>query len=157
MYQIIPMLNQNLNTRNRLQIPQIFCRTDSFKNSFFPYCIDEWRNLDVEIKQSVSLVSFKKLILNFIRPNHNSIFDISDNGGIKLLTRLRLGLSHLNKHKFSHSFFDTINPMCSCNTEDESSTHYLLRCPNFAQIRIYLMNEINIIKTSLILLNDIAL
>ena len=81
MYQIIPMLNQNLNTRNRLQIPQIFCRTDSFKNSFFPYCIDEWRNLDVEIKQSVSLVSFKRSILNFIRPNHNSIFDISDNEG----------------------------------------------------------------------------
>ena len=47
--------------------------------------------------------------------------------------------------------------MCSCNTEDESSTHYLLRCPNFAQIRIYLMNEINIIKSSLLLLNDIAL
>ena len=117
MYQIIPMLNQNLNTRNRLQIPQIFCRTDSFKNSFFPYCIDEWCNLDVEIKQSVFLVSFKRSILNFIRPNHNSIFDISDNEGIKLLTRLRLGLSHLNKHKFSHSFFGTINPMCSCNTQ----------------------------------------
>ena len=92
--------------------------------------------------------------MSFIRPNQNSIFDISDSEGIKLLTRLRLGLSHLNKHKFSHGFLDTINPLCSCNIDEESSTHYLLRCPNFAQIRIHLMNEIKNIKPSLALLND---
>ena len=47
--------------------------------------------------------------------------------------------------------------MCSCNTEEESSTHYLLRCPNFTQIRIHLMNEIINIKPSLNLLNDDSL
>ena len=97
---------------------------------------------------------FKRLILNFIRPKLNSIFDICDSEDIKLLTRLRLGLSHLNKHKFSHGFLDTINPMCNCNTEEESTSHYLLRCSNFAQIRIHLMNEMNNIDQSLILSND---
>ena len=96
-------------------------------------------------------------MLKFIRPVQNSIFDISDKEGVKLLTRLRLGLSHLNKHKFLHGFIDTVNPMCSCNTEEESSTHYLLRCPNFTQIRIHLMNEIINIKPSLNLLNDDSL
>ena len=91
-------------------------------------------------------------MLKFIRPVQNSIFDISDNEGVKLLTRLRL--RHLNKHKFLHGFMDTVNPMCSCNTEEESSTHYLLRCLNFTQIRIHLMNEIINIKPSLNLLND---
>ena len=154
MHNIIPTTDHNLNTRNQFQIPRIFCRTDSFSNSFFPYCIKEWHDLNLEIKQSESLTQFKRSMLKFIRPVQNSIFDISDNEGVKLLTRLRLGLSHLNKHKFLHGFMDTVNPMCSCNTEEESSTHYLLRCPNFTQIRIHLMNEIINIKPSLNLLND---
>ena len=32
----------------------------------------------------------------------NCLFNVSDSLGIKLLTRLRLGLSHLGEHKFSH-------------------------------------------------------
>ena len=45
-------------------------------------------------------------ILNFIRPCANSIFDIHNPLGIKLLTRLHLGLSHLREHKFGHWFQD---------------------------------------------------
>ena len=89
-----------------------------------------------------------------IRPIGNSIFDICDNEGIKLLTRLRLGLSHLNKHKFNHGFLDTVNPMCSCSTEDESVSHYLLRCPNFIQQRVHLMNEIRRLNPNLLLEDD---
>ena len=132
----------------------IFCRTESYSNSFFPYCINEWRKLSNDIKRSESLIQFKKSILKFIRPTQNSIFDICDNEGVKLLTRLRLGLSHLNKHKFSHGFLDTVNPMCSCNTEDESVSHYLLRCPNFDNLRIHLMNELNNIDPSIPLLSE---
>ena len=93
--------------------------------------------------------NFKRLLLKLIRPVQNSIFDISDNEGVKLLTRLRLGLSHLNEHKFLHRFTDIVNLMCSCNTEEESSTHFLLRCPNFTQDRTHLMNEIKIFKPNL--------
>ena len=72
---------------------------------------------------------------------------------IKLLTRLRLGLSHLNKHKFNHGFLDTVNPMCSCNTEDETVTHYLLRCPNYTQQRMPLMNKITELNPNLLVEN----
>ena len=130
MFKIIPSTNHNLNTRNQFLFPRIYCRTESFSNRFFPYCLKEWQILNPVIKQSESLAQFKKSILQFIRPVQNSIFDISDNEGVKVLTRLRLGLSHLNEHKFLHRFTDVVNPMCSCNTEEESSTHYLLRCPN---------------------------
>ena len=34
---------------------------------------------------------------------------------IKLLTRLRLGWSHLNEHKFNHNFDDCVNPFCTCS------------------------------------------
>ena len=47
----------------------------------------------------------------------NSLFSIHNPVGVKLLTRLRLQLSHLNEHKFRHGFEDTISPMCSCNAE----------------------------------------
>ena len=36
--------------------------------------------------------------------------------GLKLITKLRLGLSHLQFHKFKNSFQDTLNPICSCGT-----------------------------------------
>ena len=44
--------------------------------------------------------------------------------------------------------------MCSCNSEEETVSHYLLRCPNFAHQRNSLMNEINNINLSLHLSND---
>ena len=48
---------------------------------------------------------------NLIRPSPNSVFDIRNLKGIKLITRLRLGLSRLREHKFEHSFQDTLNPI----------------------------------------------
>ena len=57
----------------------------------------------------------------------NSLFSIHNPVSVKLLTRLRLQLSHLNEHKFRHVFEDTISPMCSYNTEIESNKHFLLR------------------------------
>ena len=58
-----------------------------------------------------SINKFKVTILNFIRPKENSVFDIHDTNGIKLLSRLRLNLSHLNEHKFRHNFNDKVDPM----------------------------------------------
>ena len=151
---MIPRPLHNINTHNQAQIPQIPCRTETFYNSFFPYCIKEWNKLDRKVKESVSYDQFRTSILKTIRPIQNSIFDVCDNEGIKLLTRLRLGLSHLHKHKFNHGFLDTISPMCSCNIEEETVTHYFLRCPNFTQQRIYLMNELNKIDPNLLLVNE---
>ena len=44
--------------------------------------------------------------------------------------------------------------MCSCNTEIESVTHYILRCPIFNQQRIHLMNDIDKILPNLLLENE---
>ena len=43
---------------------------------------------------------FKEKIINFIRPSPNAFFERHNPQGIKLITRLRLGLRHLRKHKF---------------------------------------------------------
>ena len=54
---------------------------------------------------------------------------------MKYLNRLRLNFSHLNEHKFHHNFRDTVNPLCCCNTETETTGHYLLRCDLFSEQR----------------------
>ena len=91
-----------------------------FKNSFFRSAIIEWNNLDSNLRNSKSVLVFKEKILNFIRPSPNSFFDCHNPKGIKL----RLSLSHLREHKFKHSFQDTINPLCNCGQDIESSTHF---------------------------------
>ena len=60
----------------------------------------------------------------------NSVFGVANKYGIKLLTRLRVGLSHLKEHKFRHNFRDTINPLCSYSLEIESNSHFFLHCQN---------------------------
>ena len=41
----------------------------------------------------------------------NRVLSAADIYGIKLLTRLRVGLSHLREHKFTHNVQDIINPL----------------------------------------------
>ena len=88
-----------------------FCRTMSFKNSFLPYAIMKWNKLDSEIRNADTYVSFRKMLLNFIRPTGNSTYKTYEPLRIKLLTRLRLGFSHLSEHKFRHNFADSLNPL----------------------------------------------
>ena len=77
----------------------------------------------------ISLSIFKKCILKFIRPSPSSTHNCFNTKGIKYLTRLRLGLSHLREHKFKHGFLDSLNPICNCGLDIESTCHFLLHCP----------------------------
>ena len=86
-------------TQNKIK--PIPARTKVFENSFFPYCIKEWSKLNNKIRNIESINKFKVAILNFITPKRNSVFDIHDTNGIKLLSRLWLNSSNLNEHKFS--------------------------------------------------------
>ena len=52
------------------------------------------------------------------------------------MARLLLGLSHLRKHKFNHSFQNCINPLCSCRMDIESTSLFFLQCPLFDDKRI---------------------
>ena len=63
------------------------------------------------------------MLLMFVRPAQRKIFNINDSIGVKLLTRLRLGSSHLREHKFTHGFRDILNPLCPCSIETETTAH----------------------------------
>ena len=76
--------------------------------------------------------------------------------GLKLLTRLRLGLSHLNEHRFNYNFQSCINPLCSCSFAIESTTDFLLHCHHFSNIRSTLLTSINEVLGSITNLSDLS-
>ena len=89
-----------------------------------------------------------------MRPFSNSVFDIRNPKGIKLITRLRLGLSHLREHKFKHSFQDTINPSCNCCQDIESATYFFLHCLFFINGRRTLLSTIRSLDSKLLDFTD---
>ena len=117
---------------------------------FFLSTVIEWNNLDKSIRSSESFALFKKSILQFIRPTPNSTFNYHNLIGIKLITRLRLGLSHLRDHKFKHNFLDCLNPICCCGKDIETTVHYLLHCPIFSDERSIFFNNIRSIDENVL-------
>ena len=115
------------------------CKTDAFKY-FLPYAISEWNKLDLQIRKANSL-SFKNTLLKLGRSVPNSCFSIHKPDGLKLLTILQVGLSHLSIHKTKHKFSNCINPLCSYILEVESTTHLFWHCLSFSSISKILFNE----------------
>ena len=114
--------NRQHQTRNSGKIPSFFAKHDYFKNSFFLTAITEWNKLDCYIRNADSFKVLKKRLLSFIRSMPNSIYNIHNPLGVKYLTRLRIGFSHLKEHKFKHNFQD-----CSGT---ETTIHFFLHYSN---------------------------
>ena len=101
----IPTTRTTCRTRNNIgNVLRFNVKHTYFKNLFFPSTVIEWNNLDKNIRSSESLALFKKSILQFIRPTPNRTFNCHNPIGIKLITSLRLGLSHPMDYKFKHNF-----------------------------------------------------
>ena len=63
LYQLIPQSHNLFNLRNQHLIPQIFCRTNIFSDSFFPSVIREFNKLDYQIAYDSSFLSFRKSLV----------------------------------------------------------------------------------------------
>ena len=138
----IPQSNHQYNTRSFEDVATFYCRTDVFKHFYFPHTISEWHKLDIQIRMSESFLSFKNFLLKIGRPTAKPTHNIHNPIGLKFLTSLRLGLSHLNKHKFKHNFQDCVNPLCSCSLETESLSHFFLHCHHFRNILVTLFDDL---------------
>ena len=67
---------------------------------------------------------------------------------------MRVGLSHLREHKFKHSFQDTLNPICNCGEDIETTSHYLLHCPDYLHERKTLLNTVSCIVPNIFDFNN---
>ena len=131
----------NLRARNAFYPPDI--HTERFRNTFFPFCISQWNILDSRIRDLPSVSSFKKAIVDSLRPKLSPVFGVQNNQGVIFLNRLRVGFSHLNEHKFRHGFRDTLDPFCTCRTNSiENTQHYLLHCSTYSRERQILFNNL---------------
>ena len=103
LFDLIPSNNNSYQTRNsqNLVIPHFKVKNSFFPYSFFPLALVEWNKLGSNICNSPLYSTFKKKILNFVRPRSNNFFNVSHPKG---LIYLRFGLSHLRKHKFHTAF-----------------------------------------------------
>ena len=135
---------ENYPLRSALNVER--SKSKTFRKISFAYCINEWNNLKPEVRNPKQIGVSKKVIIT--EKKENPLFSTHNPFGVKLLTRLRLQLSHLNEHKFRHGFEDTISPMCSCNAEIESNEHFLLRCHFYSSQRLELFNKLNKINSS---------
>ena len=96
---LFPKSETNIRTRNN-SIPTFNCQTNCFKYSILPSTLNDWFSLDLNIRNSESISIFKSKLLSFIRPVQTNIYNVFDPKGLTFLNQLRLGLSHLNEHRF---------------------------------------------------------
>ena len=154
LFNLIPEKTSSYVTRNAEHIPLLNIKHNFYKNSFFPSSIIEWNNLDPKLRNSENLSTFKNNVLKFIRPKPNSFFNCCNLKGIRLITRLRLELSHLSEHKFKYNFRNCLNPLCSCGLSIGSTSHFLLHCPIFHDKRHTLLSTLDNIDSKILESND---
>ena len=131
---------RTLRNSNTLTIPEN--RTSRFQRSFFPETTRSWNKLPQTIRSQNSLATFKKDITALMGVNQPpNYFSFGSKPGNKLHTQLRLGNSDLNAHQYRIQ--KTPNPSCACGYKLETTLHFTLFCPQYAQLRQTLLQDIS--------------
>ena len=104
-----------------------------------------WSSLIFSISQST---------FRLYRRTANGTFGTKDVSGLKLLTRLCVGFSHLREHKFKHNFQDTLNPLCPCSLEAEDTYHFFMRCQSFSNQQNVLFDDLNSVNSEILKMSE---
>ena len=123
----MPLKNNTYHTRSTHSVGPYFSRTNTFKYSFFPYTFRELDKLDLQLRNEKFFKKFRNTLLKIGRPTADLIYGIHHTLGLKLLTRLRLGLSHFNKYRFKHNFKTTL-------------THFVHALLKLSQLSIFFLH-----------------
>ena len=88
-------------------------RTERYENSFFPYTILEWTEMDAEVKPLLSIQTFKRYLNDFIRPPWHSVYGISDKSVIKFLNKFELAIYAIYARVVSKMKHQSFSPTLS--------------------------------------------
>ena len=147
---ISPIQNDAYNLRNTHRFNTKTRRTEISNKSFFPAAIRLWYSLPQATRESISVTQLRlRLNINRSKPSHYNRL-CTGKFGIHL-TRLRLGLSALNSHRYKYNFIES--PLCEqCHQNAETTLHYFFTCSSYsiARQQFYdrLFTEINIDVTN---------
>ena len=155
---IPPLMNHLFGYRFSNVIRTIACRTERYRNSFYPNTVVSWNDIGPELREARSISIFKNNILKIIRPTKKSTFGIHNPKGIGWIFQIRVGLSPLKSHKMRHNFQDTPDDKCICKSE-ETTQHFLLKCHIYNEHRLDLFQTLNpiLLANGLYHLNDSAM
>ena len=121
------------------KVQSYFCLL--YKYMVFVKCINhfiqkKWNKLDLQCHKATYV--FRNHLLKSIWPLSEPIYNIHNPSGMQLLTRSRLGLSHIPKWTQTQPQFSTqtqpqtfkavYNPLCTCTLKIESTSHFFLHC-----------------------------
>ena len=99
--------------------------------------------------KKIRILFLKHSLLKIGQPTTKPTYNIHNPIGLKFLTRLRLGLGHLNEHKFKHNFQDCVNPLCSCSLETESLSHFFPHCHHFTSINATPLDDLHSVNRNI--------
>ena len=113
------------NLRNKNGYVPFPYRGNKFNLSFFPNTTKIWNSIPKDIRVK-NLYDFKISMKKMFKPPKFKHFSRGSKEGNMLLTRIRVGRSDLNQHRFSIGLVDS--PECLCHHKSESPEHFFLDC-----------------------------
>jgi hypothetical protein len=127
----------NLRNRDDQRIPQRILHTSL--NSFFPKTTRDWNSLPVQTRASNSKCSFKRAISN---KKHTNPYINTHHGRCGAwISRIRMGLSGLNAHRFTYNLIDS--PICpNCPNENETIIHFMWHCKAYESEHKHMIDRI---------------
>ena len=93
-------------------------------------------------------MTFQNALIKIERPIPKPIYNVRNPVGLKLLTSFRLGLSHLNQHKFNHNFQDCLNPLSLCSSVVKYVFNFFLHSHYYSKICSTLLNYLQSIDVN---------
>ena len=128
-----------LRNTHHLRLPTV--TTSRYQKAFLPSTIKLWNQLPVEIISLTDLSQFKRAVTaHLFQQKAPAHWNFGERSLSIFHTRLRLGLSGLNAHLFTHGLSD--NKKCACHYHTEDVSHFFFSCPQYAAHRPALLSAL---------------
>ena len=112
--------------RNNQNFEVPFTRLCSFENSFYPSTLRLWNDLDIETRNSPTLLEFKRKIKN-VQDKPISHSFVGERTQEIALVRIKHNCSSLNADLNRVNIVPS--PFCTCGPSIENANHYFFHCP----------------------------
>ena len=108
----------------------LLCRTEILRKSCIPSSISAWNSLDIQLRNSPSLASFRYQLKKL--QNYSSVPTYYRTGS-RYLSVLHARIRNNCSNLLSDLYINHLSPSftCSCSEEVEDADHYFFNCPNY--------------------------
>ena len=116
----------------------------------------KWNNLQHSLRNAHSFSNFKQNIITFTCLGPIRYTTSITQSGLKSLTSLSVGLSHLRAHKFSHNFSECLDELfiTGTNIKSKNHFHFLLQCLLYLSERETFMEKVLDVEFSVLDQNE---